>query len=250
MSDVPPSRRIADELRALIVSGALEPGAKLPSERELAKSHGAARNTARQAIAILMAEGLVEAQHGRGVFVRRWPQLRRLAHDRYARRYREAGKAPFQTEAERQERTPRVEVTSIGPVPAPSRVAERLGIQEGEQVLLRRNRYRADRVPVQLADTYVLWTIADGSPLLQEVPAPGGIYACLEDLGHPIARMTEDVTARMPLPDEAEALEMGRGVPVIELFHTTFDRDGLAIEVTHSILPADRNLLTFELPVE
>ncbi len=250
MSEIPPSRRIADELRELIVSGTLEPGARLPSERELAKSHGTARNTARQAIAILMAEGLVEAQHGRGAFVRRWPQLRRLAHDRYARRYREAGKAPFQTEAERQGRTARVDVMSIGPVPAPSRVAERLGIHEGEQVLLRRNRYRADREPVQLADTYVLWAIADGSPLLREVPAPGGIYACLEDLGHPIGRMTEDVTARMPLPEEAAALEMGRGVPVIELFHTTFDRDGLAVEVTHSILPADRNLLSFELPVE
>jgi GntR family transcriptional regulator len=250
MSGTPPSRRIADELRELIVSGALEPGQRLPSERELAKSYGAARNTARQAIAILMAEGLVEAQHGRGVFVRRWSRLRRLAHDRYARRYREAGRAPFQTEAEQQGRRPSVEVTSIGPTPATTWVAERLGIKPGEQVLLRKNRYHADGEPVQLADTYVLWAIADGSPLLQEVPAPGGIYASLESLGHPIGRMTEDVTARMPLPDEAEALEMGRGIPVIELFHTTFDRDGLAIEVTHSVLPADRNLLSFELPVE
>jgi GntR family transcriptional regulator len=49
------------------VSGAFGPGAKLPSERELARSYGTARNTARQAIAILQAEGLVEAEHGRGV---------------------------------------------------------------------------------------------------------------------------------------------------------------------------------------
>src|SRR5215218_2140834 len=118
--EAPPSRRIADELRRAILAGELAPGALLPSERALAREHGTARNTARQAIAILQAEGLVDAQHGRGVFVRRRPPLRRLAQDRYARRYREAGRAPFRAEAEREGRRARVEVTEVGPSPAPS----------------------------------------------------------------------------------------------------------------------------------
>src|SRR5215218_7141828 len=117
--EAPPSRRIADELRRAILAGELAPGALLPSERALAREHGTARNTARQAIAILQAEGLVEAEHGRGVFVRRRPPLLRLSHDRYARRHREAGKAPFRAEIEAQGRQARVEVTSIAPVPAP-----------------------------------------------------------------------------------------------------------------------------------
>lgn len=40
-----PSRRIADAVRALITSGELAPGDKLPSERELARRFGTARNT-------------------------------------------------------------------------------------------------------------------------------------------------------------------------------------------------------------
>ncbi|MGH8887678.1 MAG: winged helix-turn-helix domain-containing protein [Egibacteraceae bacterium] len=73
--ELPPSKRIADDLRRATDAGELAPGSRLPSERELARSYGTARNTARQAIQILLGEGLVEAQHGRGVFVRprgRW----------------------------------------------------------------------------------------------------------------------------------------------------------------------------------
>src|SRR3954451_8332674 len=132
---VPPSRRIADELRRAILSGELPPGAALPSERELARRHGTARNTARQAIDFLEADGLVEAQHGRGVFVRERRAFLRVAQDRYSRRHREAGRAPFRAEAEAQGRTARVEVVAIEPVPAPDWVAESLAVPRAATVL-------------------------------------------------------------------------------------------------------------------
>jgi GntR family transcriptional regulator len=246
----PPSRKIADELRRAILEGELAPGAKLPSERELARTHQAARNTAAAAIDILEAEGLVTAEHGRGVFVRERKVFLRLAHDRYSRRHREAGRAPFRAEAEAQGRTACVEVAVIERVPAPAWVAERLLLRGGEQVLVRRNRYLADDEPVQLADTYLPLTIAADTELEREVPAAGGIYAALEQLGHRLRSIEEQVTARMPSPEETESLALAPGVPVLELRHTSVDQDGTAIEVTHSILPADRNALTFELPVD
>jgi GntR family transcriptional regulator len=249
MSEPPASQQVADKLRDAIVNGTFGPGSKLPSERELARSYGIARNTARQAIAILQAEGLVEAEHGRGVYVRRPPPLLRLSHDRYSRRHREAGKAPFRAEVEAQDREARVEVTSITPRPAPAWVASRLGLAEGQQVLLRRNLYMADEQPVQLADTYIPWAIAEGSRFFEDVPEAGGIFAHFERLGHQLTRFYEDVSARMPSPDEAKRLHLSRGVPVIEVLHTSFDQDGAAFEVTHFVLPADRNVLTFELPV-
>jgi GntR family transcriptional regulator len=249
MSETPASRRIADMLREAIVNGTFGPGAKLPSERELARSYGTARNTARQAIAILQAEGLVQPEHGRGVYVRRPPPLLRVSHDRYSPRHWEAGKAPFRAEAEAQGRKARVDVTSIAPVSAPSWVASRLGLADGERILLRRNLYLADYQPVQLADTYIPWTIAERSSFFEELPEAGGIFAHFERLGHRLTRFYEDVSARMPTPDEAKSLQLGRGVPVIEVLHTSFDQDGMAFEVTHFVLPADRNVLTFELPV-
>jgi GntR family transcriptional regulator len=246
----PPSKRIADELRRAIDAGELAPGSRLPSERELARSHGTARNTARQAIQILLAEGLVEAQHGRGVFVRPPRPLVRLGHDRYSRRYRKVGLAPFRAEAERQGFAPRVEVLDVEPVSAPGWVAERLKLEEGDKVLRRRNRYFADDRPVQLADTYIPLEVAGQSSLHQPEVGPGGIYQRLEERGHRLLAFREDISARMPRPDEVESLVISPGIPVIELLHTSLDQDGKPFEVTHFILPADRNALSFELTAD
>lgn len=236
-------------LRSRITAGELAPGDRLPSERELAAEHDAARNTARQAIAILQAEGLVRAEQGRGVFVRRRPPLLRLGSDRYDRRHREGGKSPFATEMERQGRAPRVEVPHVGPIPAPAEVATRLGLDPGDQVLRRENHYFADDEPLQIGRTYFPWDLVKDSALTQTAPGPGGIYARLEDLGHQLTRMREDVTSRMPTPEEVEDLAIGAGVPVVDVWHTTFDQDAVAIETTHFVLPADRHQLSYEMPI-
>ena len=93
------SRQLAAYLRALIASGDLAPGDKLPSERALAAQHDLARNTAREAIRQLAESGLVTAQHGRGVFVRGKPRLMRFGQRRYSKKLREeTGVSPFHAE--------------------------------------------------------------------------------------------------------------------------------------------------------
>lgn len=250
MTETPPSRRIAEALRQAIQAGELAPGAQLPSERELARQYGAARNTARQAIAILQAEGLVEAQHGRGAFVRVRAPLMRLGHDRYSRRHRETGMTPFRAEIERQGRQARVEVPEVATVAAPPEVAERLVLKVGEPILRRRNHYFADDQLVFVGRTYVPLGIAADSPLLGPELGPGGIYARLEDLGHVIARSQEYVTSRMPSAEETAEFGLPPGVPVVEVLHTSVDQDGRPFEVTHFVLPADRNALSYEVPVD
>ncbi|MFF0868139.1 GntR family transcriptional regulator [Nonomuraea sp. NPDC003560] len=56
--------RIAAELRDDILAGAYPVGSQLPSEAELAARHRAARGTVRQAVAVLVAEGLVGSRQG------------------------------------------------------------------------------------------------------------------------------------------------------------------------------------------
>lgn len=63
------SQAIYDDLHAKIVSGALQVGTRLPTERELAANYGAARNTVRKTMMRLSSEGLVERHVGRGSFV-------------------------------------------------------------------------------------------------------------------------------------------------------------------------------------
>ncbi len=62
-------RLIAEELRADIASGGLAIGDRLPTEQDLAERFGVNRHTARQAIASLAEEGIVESRRGSGTFV-------------------------------------------------------------------------------------------------------------------------------------------------------------------------------------
>jgi GntR family transcriptional repressor for pyruvate dehydrogenase complex len=62
---------IAAEIRHFILSNRLAPGAPLPSEQALAAQLGASRNSVREGLRELVAEGLVRVQHGRGAFVHR-----------------------------------------------------------------------------------------------------------------------------------------------------------------------------------
>lgn len=61
--------RIVERLRNLVESGELAPGDRLPPERELAVQLGVSRTVLREALATLATLGLVEARHGRGVFI-------------------------------------------------------------------------------------------------------------------------------------------------------------------------------------
>ncbi len=61
--------RVVDAIRDLVESGKLAPGDRLPPERELAAQLGVSRTVLRESLATLAALGLVEARHGRGVFV-------------------------------------------------------------------------------------------------------------------------------------------------------------------------------------
>ncbi len=60
---------IGDQLREGILRGDLAPGDRLPPERELATRFGTNRNTLREAIRALEAQGLVRARQGDGVRV-------------------------------------------------------------------------------------------------------------------------------------------------------------------------------------
>jgi DNA-binding FadR family transcriptional regulator len=61
--------RIAETLREQILTGAVRPSTKLPGQREMAAHMSVCVTTLREAIAILVAEGLLVCRHGRGTFV-------------------------------------------------------------------------------------------------------------------------------------------------------------------------------------
>ena len=60
--------KISSALRRDLAEGVFRPGDRLPSESELTREYSVSRTVVREAIAILRADGLVEARKGAGVF--------------------------------------------------------------------------------------------------------------------------------------------------------------------------------------
>jgi DNA-binding FadR family transcriptional regulator len=61
--------RIVERILADVRSGALEPGSRLPSERELARRLQVGRSSVREAIGALQVRGVVETRPGAGSFL-------------------------------------------------------------------------------------------------------------------------------------------------------------------------------------
>ena len=73
-SPLPLYQQLAEQLSRDISSGSLAPGARLPSEPELARRHRIGRPTVRQATELLVQRGLIERRRGSGTFVRSAPR--------------------------------------------------------------------------------------------------------------------------------------------------------------------------------
>jgi GntR family transcriptional regulator, transcriptional repressor for pyruvate dehydrogenase complex len=65
--------QVAVILRERVAQGQCAPGARLPSEAQLAEALGVSRTVVREAISRLKSEGLLDSRQGRGVFVETAP---------------------------------------------------------------------------------------------------------------------------------------------------------------------------------
>ena len=64
------SNRVTHQIEQLIIEGHLQPGDRLPPERELARQFGVSRTVVREAVRALVAKSLLEVQPGSGTIVR------------------------------------------------------------------------------------------------------------------------------------------------------------------------------------
>ena len=63
------SDRLAARLIRQIESGRLQPGERLPSEVQLAATHGVSRSVVREAVHQVKSRGLVRSRQGSGVYL-------------------------------------------------------------------------------------------------------------------------------------------------------------------------------------
>jgi DNA-binding GntR family transcriptional regulator len=244
--------RIAAELRQRIVTGDLKPGDQLPTEAELAEQHRVSRNTVRGALKALTEEGLVLSGQGRGSYVR--PPYKPLNWDwstlESRSRHTSAGDGLDQWEhnvsAQGRQAEQSVEVNIVTP---PERVASKLQLGAADLVVVRRRMRYVDGQPYALADSYLPLALVQGTPLMEprDVSAPGGVLA---SLGHVQAYYLDSLRSRPPSRDETLRLDLPAATAVLEITRTGYDQDDRPLRVMITVLPGDRNEVSYRVPAE
>ena len=225
-SDRPLALQLADLLRAEIQEGQRRPGSQLPTESEFQHAYGVSRTTVRAALATLASEGLVLTRKGFGSYVRSRPPLRRVSSTHRHASHRDSGKPEFDTEALAQGQAPSRRMLMVGRGPIPHDIADWLGMEAGQDAVIRKRLQLLDDVPAVISTSYYPPWVADGTRLESPEALPEGPDNLIERSGHRFAHGVELLRARMPTPDEARLLELDPGVPVVRMLHIDYDPHG------------------------
>ncbi|MDF5756678.1 GntR family transcriptional regulator [Spongiactinospora sp. TRM90649] len=203
-------RQIADELREAIDQGEWRPDDLLPPGEELMRRFSVSRGTLAAAVRVLREEGLVSraARRGRLVVLDQRVVTVSMGPDELAweRACRHQGIAGTMT------------LLSEQVIPASHEVAAALGIISGQPVVHRRRRALLEGAPVMLEEAF--------SPAEPEAETPEGSDALSVEW---------TAAARTAGADEAAALRVQRGGPILRAERITRDGQGRPVELLRRV---------------
>ena len=257
--------RVLDDLRHRISSGLLEPGARVPSRNAIIARYGVGETAAKHALAVLAAEGLIEARPGSGSYVRHAPVTRYLEHGRLGHPgspfgvagpvpagTAPAGTAQAGTGPAGDEAGPRLtREHEADRVPPPPAVARRLGLRPGSLTMRTRYVLCAGGAAVQLALSWEPVSLTAGTPVAvpEEGPLAGrGVIERMKAIGIIVDQVTEDISVRPALRAEAAVLGLAPGAPVL-LVERSHLAGGRAVETADIVVAADGHRLRYRIPV-
>ncbi|MEU7942382.1 GntR family transcriptional regulator [Microbispora bryophytorum] len=214
---------------------------RMPSENELMAQYGVARNTARQALDVLVAEGLLERVRGSGTYIR---MLRRITRRGQTRLAVDRERMFLDSDAwdEDDDKARPVEATNfkswVDTPPVTDRWLRRL-MGDEERLVVRQRVHQIDGVPVQIATTRLPARLFHNlNDLLEYNTGPTGVWGRLAEEGHAVQEADEYVYARMPTADESKMLRLPAGTPVFEIRRVARDGRGNAVDVTDMVMNA------------
>lgn len=211
---------LAAGLRARITQGEWVPGTALPAEAALAKEHGVALGTLRQALALLVAEGLLERQHGRGTFVRAGLGGASMLRFFRFRQSDERSATPSSTILKRHIELAASDVADVFGLPAGASVLQlqRLRSINGQPCLLEQL-----TLPLPLFDALTLSDTAAWDDLLYPM------YQRVCNVS--IYRAEDSVSFGLLSAEQAALLQLDAGHPCAQVQRRAFDMHGHCVEL-------------------
>ena len=224
---LPRYREIARELKEQIEEEVYQEHQPIPSEPELAKLYEVSRMTARQAINELVDEGVLYRIKGKGTYVN---------HQKYEKSIH--GLTSFSEDMIQKGFTPSSHLIQKKEIKATERIAAKLQIKPGDQVIELMRVRLADEEPMALEIVYLPTSI------IKDVPENIGsisLYDYIEqDLGLLIDYSIQEIEA-INLDDEvSQHLKVETGDPCLLICLQSYLKSGQIFEYVESYYRADR----------
>nr|WP_263620851.1 GntR family transcriptional regulator [Halobacillus halophilus] len=217
-----------------IQNGQWEADKLIPTEQELMKEFDVSRTTIRQAVSILVQEGLVEKKQGRGTIVK----PRKLSGNLSQLK-------GFAEEVLERGQTPRSKLIRAEFKSNLHHEKSMLEIKDDEPILLIERIRMADEIPVALERT--CWPKEIGEILIKHNLDEARYYEILENYNIYLNRASEKIAAINATIDEADALGIRGGEALLEMTRLSFGVNERPIEYTKTKYRNDQYHYSLEL---
>lgn len=218
---------LARTIRNQILDGVYHQGDKLPSESELIADTGCSRSTVRRALAVLVDEGLVAKERGRGAFVTGDPGGRDgdLSFMSFTQMMKERGTRAKTRTADAHMARAAGSIATFFDVPAGSPVAK-----------LIRVRYLDDK-PLCIETTY----LPEEFSAIVEEDLDGSLYKLLKTRYQRVAgRGHKEFEVCLATQNEAFLLDVARDTPLMLITDYVYDTEGVPLHVSKRVQRTDR----------
>ena len=235
VSKIPLYQQLYEQLEGRIRSGQWKPGDRIPPESELLTQYEVSRITVRKVLAMLVAEGLLVRERGRGSFV----ASPKLEHGMTTI-------VSFTDDMRQRGFSPGTKIIFMGLVPAPRAIADALSVPEGEE-LARIDRLRlADEQPMCVEESFLIHHHLPG--ILEHDLANDSLREIKQrEYGIRWSRARQTIQAVPAAPEIARLLSVKTGAPLLFFDRVTFSQDNVAMEYLRVYYRADRYTLHNEL---
>ena len=219
--------QLMEELETSIRNGGYKPGDKIMTEAEMAREYGVSLITVRKAVGSLMEKGLVVRKQGKGTFVTK---------PKYSRNMKKL--QSFTEMCEQMGVKPGARVLENRLIAADKKVADRLGIEPGSNVVYISRLRLADGEPVQVEKSYFPLKYAF---LLEEDLNDGSMFECLkEKAGAKVASSEKMIELCRATAEEAALMDVKKGDYLLFVKSTAYDENGEPMYAGIQLINGDR----------
>jgi len=232
MTKTPIWKSIALSVTSDIAEGRYDTGDRLPTEAQLAATHGVNRHTVRRALSDMAEQGLVHARRGAGVFVAARPTDYPIGKRvRYHKSISASGKIPGK------------QILALSTRAADRAEAEALNLNAGDPVHVYDGLSLADGQPIGLFQS--VFPAERFPDMLQALTETQSVTKALQRCGvADYTRISTRLTARAATATQALHLRLSEGAPVLTSVGVNADPEGLPIEFGRTVFAGERVTLT------